>query len=302
MIGIMGASGFIGRTLADALAARGAPYAALVRQVPDAKGFPGDVTVRQMDLATDPAKVLGGVDTLILAGWASKPNTPGNTYETEIAGNVLPHIRLLEALRATDVAHLIFLSSGGAVYGNLGTDGAITEDRMPVPCIPYGYGKLMVEKAIEAIWAPSGRRFTILRPSNPVGPHQMMSAGVHGLFPSVIAAIAAGRMVQVYGDGSTVRDYFAADDLADLIVRAADQDRGNHTLNAASGTGLSINEVIAMCEAATGRRAEVAYHKDKMPVIAHNVLCNAQARDVFGWSPQRDIAGVAHQLAEAAHA
>ncbi len=70
---------------------------------------------------------------------------------------------------------------------------------------------------------PDGRRYTIIRPSNPVGLHQIQSVGVHGLFPSVLDAILHGRPVRIFGDGTTVRDYFAVEDLARLVL-AADAD------------------------------------------------------------------------------
>ncbi|MEL6617686.1 MAG: NAD-dependent epimerase/dehydratase family protein [Pseudomonadota bacterium] len=302
MMGVVGASGFIGRSVSDHLAATGTPYVALMRQ-PD--GLPADafrgagrVTTFSIGGAMD-MDAFDGITTLVLAGWATKPGSEHGGLPGEIALNVQPYTELLTDLRQTDVQHLIFLSSGGAVYGHVDQSERIAEDHLCHPNTPYGYGKLCVEKAIQGFWTGDGRRYTIIRPSNPVGLHQIQSVGVHGLFPSVLDAILNHRPVRIYGDGTTVRDYFAVEDLARL-VRAADQiDVGNTIVNASSGSGLSINQVVDICAQATGLTPERSMLTDRQPPIAYNVLDNTRAQTVFDWHPTRRVQEVAGDLAQA---
>ena len=302
MLGVVGASGFIGRSIADHLAATGTPYVALMRQ-PDA--LPTDAFVgaeRVTTFSIGGAMDMGafdGITTLVLAGWATKPGSEHGGLPGEIALNVQPHSELLTDLLQTDVRHLIFLSSGGAVYGHVDQTDRIAEDRLCHPNTPYGYGKLCVEKAIQGFWAGSGRRYTIIRPSNPVGLHQIQSVGVHGLFPSVLDAILHGRPVRIFGDGTTVRDYFAVEDLARLVLAADQVDVGNSIVNASSGSGLSINEVVDICAKATGLTPERSMLTDRQPPIAYNILDNSRARTVFDWAPTRPVQEVAAELARA---
>ncbi len=302
MFGIIGASGFIGRSMADFLNAGRIPYCAFLRKYDPAARvhFNGAKSVQCFEIGRDlnPEHFLG-IDTLLITAWATKPNTSGNSIEHEWQLNIQPHIQFLKSLLKTRVKHLIFLSSGGAVYGQASQPKNVSEHTQCRPCTPYGIGKLQIEKAIQRIWAAKGRRFTIIRPSNPVGRHQMRSVGQHGLFPSVIHAMIRGLPVHIFGDGHTVRDYFAVEDLISLIWAANEQDIGNQIVNASSGKGLSIKHVVDLCSAATSKIPQIIYHHDKQPAIDYNVLCNKRAANVFSWSPERPITEIARKLVNA---
>lgn len=300
MIGVLGASGFIGRSLTDRMGADGTDYVALLRDpnsVPP-EAFPNARRVTAFEIGGDMDPVaFDGIDTLLLATSATKPNLRYNGLVNEVQKNVLPHCQLLTALEETDVRHLIFLSSGGAVYGDVDQTDAIDESHPCHPCTPYGYGKLCIEAAIAAQWIGPGRRHTILRPSNPVGPYQMQSLGAHGLFPTVFHNIMHDQPVHVFGDGSTIRDYFSIHDLNDLILAvAADPGQANSVINASSGHGLSIADVIHTCAHALGKEPEIVYQPEKQPRIGFNVLSNTRAQTLFGWRPSRSVQDIARDL------
>lgn len=299
MFCVLGASGFIGRSMADYLVGQGVAYRALMRDpLAVTRGaFAGAHSIGAFEIGGDmDPGAFDGIDTVLVAGWATKPNVRGNSIANEVQKNILPHSQFLTMLFGTGVKHLIFLSSGGAVYGNADQNGPVSEDHKCEPVTPYGYGKLCIEKAVQGFWRGDGRRYTIIRPSNPVGRHQMLSVGVHGLFPSVTRALVRGEPVQVFGDGSTVRDYFAVEDLAALVLAVALQDKGNQVINASSGRGLSINQVIGLCAEATGEIPQLDFDPARQPVIGFNVLDNSRAHALFGWAPKRAISDVAHDL------
>lgn len=305
MIGVIGASGFIGRSLTDHLGAAGRAYAALLRdpRAPGRGAFAGASRVSAFEIGGDmDMGALEGVDTVVVATSATKPNLRFNGIVNEVQKNVLPHCQLFAALADTGVRHLIYLSSGGAVYGNIDQDRPITEATRRRPCTPYGYGKMCIETAIENIWqgeGPAGpRRYTIIRPSNPVGPHQMQSLGLHGLVPTVLYNIHHGLPVDVFGDGTTVRDYFSAHDLSRLITMVADSDpaTGSAVINASSGQGLSINQVIGICAAALGKTPRINAIPDKQPEIAYNVLDNGRAKSLFDWTPKHAIEDIVGEM------
>jgi UDP-glucose 4-epimerase len=300
VIGILGASGFIGRSVTDYLGARGHPYVALLRDpygAPDT-AFPNATHVHAFEVGGDMnLALLSGIKTLLITTSATKPNLRHNGLVNEVQKNVLTHCQLIDALKRSDVRHLIYLSSGGAVYGNVNRRDPIKESQPRHPCTHYGFGKMCIELAIETEWKGDGRRFTILRPSNPVGAHQLASLGAHGLFPTVIDRLLQGKPIQIFGDGETVRDYFAVEDLCDLIWRVATgRDRGNQVINAASGQGYSINQVVQSCADALGLTAKTAYRPDLAPEISFNVLSNEKARRLFDWRPQTDPSRIATTL------
>lgn len=290
MIGVLGASGFIGRSLADYLALQQHPYTLFLRQsrMANPPAFLGDPKIVPFDMGTDiNTDVFDNIDTLVLSTSATRPNMPLNNIENEILSNVLPHSQLFSQLRNSDVNHIIFLSSGGTIYGNVDQIQPITEDMPRKPCSPYGYGKLCIEAALENIWVGDGRRFTIIRAANPVGPHQLSSVGAHGLVTTTFHNIQNDKKIKIFGDGTTVRDYFSVNDLSRLIAIAADNKLHQSVIvNASSGKGLNINDVVELCATELGRRPRVEHDMTRQPKIQNNVLSNEKALEVFGWKPE----------------
>lgn len=288
MIGLVGASGFIGRTIVDDLCANGrAPRIFSRTAIAD---LPAQLDHRILSLddeAGGPSdgSEFAGLGSLILSVSATRPNSPGNNLSAELVRNVQPHVRLLERLRHTAVRTLVYLSSGGAIYGDRPDLSLIAEDSPLQPVDAYGFGKLSIEAAIRTLWVGGGRRYVIIRPANPVGMHQLRHAGQHGLVATALSRIAAGQPLRVLGDGGAVRDYFDASDLAVLVRRALDADPalGNQIVNAGSGMGLSILSVIDRCCQALNMPARLDRVAAEPPAVRNNVLNCSRAQEVFGW-------------------
>jgi UDP-glucose 4-epimerase len=311
VIGVIGSRGFLGRTVIDQLVAAGIAVRAYARPAagPVPAAVQAGVVCVPYDLTDsfDPA-AFDGIDTLILLASATRPNSPGNTALSELALNVTPHLTLFQGLKGTGVRHLIYLSSGGAVYGDRPSDTPVAEDEHCRPADPYGFGKLCIETALALIWQgdsteQAGRRATIIRPANPVGRHQLASVGAHGLVTTVLHHLRQGLPVTVQGDGAAVRDYFAATDLADLILRAAQQPpagpvagAGPVVVNAGSGRGLTILQVIDLCAAHLRVRADIRFNPGLSPVVRCNVLQTRRAKALFGWQPQRGLPDILAEL------
>lgn len=296
MIGIIGSNGFIGRSIVDRLVSEGLQLRAFLRQIPSDLQAGVNYTRFSLNDAFEPAN-FANIHTLVLAASASRPNSPGNTPLREFALNVTPQLQLLEQLKATTVRHIIYLSSGGAIYGDRGSDKPITEDEPCIPADAYGYGKLCIESALPMIWKGEGLRYSVVRPSNPIGKHQLASVGAHGLVTTVLHHLRNQLPIVVQGDGMAVRDYFSAQDLADLILAIIQSDlQGNVTVNAASGTGLSINQVIERCADFLNVRPDVRYNAAFRPAVRFNVLSNKRASDLFDWVPKRSLGDVMQEL------
>jgi UDP-glucose 4-epimerase len=305
MIGIIGASGFIGRSLAEHMAGENIPYNAYVRspQLIENNAFSGDHRLIGFEIGGDmDMSVFDGIETLVLSTSATKPNMQYNGLVNEVQKNVLPHCQLFTELLKTDVKHIIFLSSGGTIYGNVDQATPITEDMPRMPCSPYGYGKLCIESALENIWVGQERRYTIIRASNPVGFYQLASLGAHGLVTTTFYKILNDETISIFGDGTTVRDYFSVHDLTALILRISNHSYAESTIiNASSGKGLSINEVVDACATVLGKTPKIAQDLKKQPAIQYNVLSNDKAKQLFGWSPQLEIEEIIQELNTRVH-
>ena len=286
-LGIIGASGFIGRSLIHGLNIPETKIVKFYQKLGDPSN--GNETCRKLSIQHAKPADFKGIDSLILCASATNPITAGNNYLEETRKNVLPHIHLLNVLKETNIRHVIYLSSGGTVYGNQ-TRQPIDETCLINPLNPYGYGKVCIENAINAIWRDRGRRYTIIRPSNPVGRYQLQSLGAHGLVTTAYTKIKNGEVMTIHGDGSTVRDFFHVSDLCSLIDRILASNRESSVvINASSATGHSINQVIESLAHFLNIEPKLNYLPQKQPAIEKNVLCNKRACELFDWSPDRDI-------------
>ena len=115
-LGIIGASGFIGRSLVDGLNIPKTKIVKFYQKLGDPSN--GNDAVRKLSIEHAKPTDFKGIDSLILCASATNPITAGNNYLEETRKNVLPHIHLLNVLKETNIRHVIYLSSGGTVYGN----------------------------------------------------------------------------------------------------------------------------------------------------------------------------------------
>jgi len=181
------------------------------------------------------------------------------------------------------VGKVLFLSSGGAVYG-IPRRTPVAEDHPTDPICSYGITKLAVEKYLRLYQHLYGLDYVAIRAANPFGPGQRPNAeqGVVGVFAW---RILRGEKLVVWGDGSVVRDYFHVRDLARLCV-AALASPATGVFNAGSGTGRSLSELIVAMEERFGAKARVRYEPGRALDVPRIVLDISAARRTFGWEPQ----------------
>jgi UDP-glucose 4-epimerase len=133
-----------------------------------------------------------------------------------------------------------------------------------------------------------GRSVTILRPANAYGPGQQLKSGF-GLVRTMLEHIRRNTVLEVWGDGTAVRDYVYVDDVASACVRFVDQPGDNGSYNVGSGIGQSINELVRCVNAVCSRELQVAYRPARRSDVAQVVLDIAQLR-ATGWQPRIDLA------------
>ncbi len=233
-------------------------------------------------LAAMPA-LLSSADLICHLASSSIPATATADPVGDIERNLSSTIRLLEAMRASGNRRFMFMSSGGAVYGHpLRTPIAETHPLNPISA--YGITKLAVEKYVTMYETLYGFETLTIRPSNPYGPGQG-SLGQLGAVTTFVNKALAGERVDIFGDGSIVRDFIYVSDLTDLMLRALEAG-GRGVYNCGAGVGTSLNRLLAAIETALG----TPIARNHRPARAFDpraiVMEIERARGDFGWCPQ----------------
>jgi len=197
--------------------------------------------------------------------------------------NVLGTIALLEAARQAGVRKVLFVSSGGAVYGEQEVFPA-PETHPTWPVSPYGVSKRAGELYCHFFQAEYGLPFVAFRYANVYGPRQ----DPHG--EAGVVAIFSGRMlrgepVTVNGDGKQTRDYVYVGDVARMSLLALERE-GTGPVNIGTGRETDVNQLAAALLEVSGSRSEVRHGQAKAGEQRRSVVDIRRAAEVFGWKPE----------------
>lgn len=282
---VFGGNGFIGSHLVEALHRAG--HALRVVDVRDPRA---DLDWQGIDYRVgsmiDPIFVresLDGIDLVYHLASSTVPSTSNRHPIADVESNLIASLVLLQAMVEKGKRRIVFFSSGGTVYGNPSTL-PVAEDHPLTPISSYGVVKVAIERYLLMYQAMGALSPVILRPGNPYGPRQS-ATGIQGVIASFLAKVHAGQTLEVWGDGSIVRDYIYIADLVDLSIIAGVGDYCG-ILNAGSGRGTSIRDVIGSIQRITGRDVRVGYAPGRGFDVRELVLDVSRARRDLGWEPQ----------------
>lgn len=158
----------------------------------------------------------------------------------DVETNLLPTLDVLAMMVKYGVKDIVYISSGGAVYGT--RDNKPHEESDAVyPISSYGVVKVATEKYMMQYAQLYGLRPLILRLSNPYGPyHYSMKQGVINI---AIEKALGNKPLQIWGDGEGKKDYIYVEDFVDILFRLLDKGVSNQVINIGSGTLLSVNDI-----------------------------------------------------------
>lgn len=221
-------------------------------------------------------------DTLVYLASNSVPATFSSEPWREIGENVQPSIELFgRALKANPDLRIVYVSSGGTVYGS-GHTQPISESAPTAPVSAYGYGKVVIEEALRFLHRSEGLSYAILRVSNPVGRWQVNRN--QGIVSIAIRAARSGERVKLFDGGRTVRDFLAADDVADAILKASEaRSMAAETWNIGSGKARSIASVVELVADVTGRTINTEIGPARAVDVPYAVLDCRKAQEDLGW-------------------
>lgn len=205
---------------------------------------------------------------------------PGSSYEDykrEYKNVIFPSIELM-GLCAKKGIRFVYFSSGGTVYGNRNHVLPFVETDLMLPISYYGWSKQMMENSIHFMHRTAGLNYLILRPSNPYG-HGQNLYGKQGLVAVAIGKLLKDETIEVWGDGSAVRDYIYVDDLANVFAELIENNVHNTTLNVGSGRGYSVNDVLAFLKIVSGKELNIVYQNPRPVDVSNMVLDTSRLRD-----------------------
>lgn len=243
---ILGGSGFIGRNLIKRLISIPQIELTVFDRVPFPE-YDGGTSVNFVqsvfDEDCDFSNLTKNVDLIFHLISTSVPGTEQNATQ-ELIRNVIPSIRLFEAAATNNVKHMVFLSSGGTVYGIGDSNGTPNcETDMPQPINTYGLQKLEIEEALRFVSRTSAMTHQVIRLSNPYGPGQNPH-GPLGLVTKLVYQTLHHKQITIFGDGSVVRDFIYIDDAIQGILDIVRDGNRNDTYNLGTGVGISVQQVV----------------------------------------------------------
>jgi UDP-glucose 4-epimerase len=286
---VFGGGGFIGSTIADRLLKDGHELRIFERpRVPPYRDFlPGEkVEWVTGDLlsAHDVSDAVAGADAVLHLVSTTLPKNSNDDPIYDVETNVVASLQLLNAMVAHQVRKIVFISSGGTVYGNP-VYLPIDENHPTDPLVSYGITKLIIEKYLHVYESMHGIKAITLRVANPYGERQRIETaqGAVGVFlNNAIKDIP----LAIWGDGSVTRDYIHVSDVAEAFIQALQYGGSKRVFNISSGIGTSLNELIEMLEDVLGKSLNRHYFPGRPFDVPVSILCNKLACEELSWSPR----------------
>jgi UDP-glucose 4-epimerase len=214
--------------------------------------------------------------------------------------NLRGSINVIECARRFAVRKVIYISTGGAVYGE--PEYLPCDEKHPInPICPYGASKHTVEHYLYMYQVNYGLKYIVLRYSNVYGPRQSPhgEAGVVAIFTN---RMLSGDQVVINGDGEQLRDYVYVGDCARANIMALASDKSGTIYNLGTGKGTSVNEIFGALKNITAYPGEAVHGPAKVGETRHIYLDVRKAQRELGWQPLVNLeAGLrrvaAHQTA-----
>jgi UDP-glucose 4-epimerase len=285
---VTGGAGFIGSHVADAYLQEGHEVAVLDNL---STGFRRNVPTKAVFFETDILdsegvfRVFEEFQPEIVNHHAAQMDVRRSLIEPEFDArtNILGSLHLILASVSYAVKKFIYISTGGAVYGEP-KSLPVREDHPVNPECAYGISKHTVEHYLHLYRFLEGLDYTVLRYPNVYGPRQNPKgeAGVNAIF---IDQMLEGTIPTIYGDGEQLRDYVYVGDIVAANVAALTRGSGE-IVNIGSGTGVSVNQIVTVLARLLDFRESPKYAPARAGEIYKIYLDPTHAKEILGWKAQ----------------
>lgn len=289
---IFGGGGFIGSTIADQLLKEG--HSLRVFERPRVAPYRQFESHEQVEWVTgdfqskhDLQMAMEGTDGILHLVSTTLPKSSNDDPIYDIQTNVIATLNMLDIMVNLKMKKIVFISSGGTIYGRP-QYLPIPEVHPTVPEVSYGISKLAIEKYLYLYSQLHGIRPVTLRVANPYGERQRIETA-QGAIAAFISRAAAGKPIEIWGDGTVTRDYVYVQDLAEAFSKALAYEGNVQTFNVGSGAGTSLNLLVEHIEKILNRPIEKIYKPGRPFDVPVNFLdCSLAAREM-NWLPKYNL-------------
>jgi UDP-glucose 4-epimerase len=285
---VMGGFGFIGSEVCRALVSAGYPVRVFQKESSQPSRLGG--IVKQMEVVRgdqcSPDSVIEALKDAHTVVHLIHTTVPGSSMSRpgfDLQSNVVALTGWLSLLGQTSVKRVIYVSSGGAVYGVAKTL-PIREDHELNPICAYGITKMACEKFVAMYCKLAGVDYRILRPSNAYGEHQPTNRG-QGVVGVLNDRIAKGEPLEIWGSGRARRDYIHVHDIATAVTAAVDYSGDERIFNVSTGVGSSVLDLIDAFRKRVPDLPPAKHLPDRGFDVPDNVLDNSLLRRELNWKP-----------------
>lgn len=286
---LIGGSGFIGKNLADKLSKEDS---VIVADMVFNEMFVGNekISFRPLNFVetVDFTPYLGGVDTVVHLICTVLPCDGTDNINNEIRENIFPTIDLLESMVRCGVKSILFISSGGTVYGE-GKGKKQKESSLTQPICKYGAHKLMIEKYLHLYKIYHGINYKTIRLSNPYG-SKLSTNAKQGAVSIIARNIIDNKPITVWGNGHNVRDYIHIHDAVSGIIAVDGYCGNNMVFNIGSGIGHSINEIIEIIlKLLPNKNADIVYTPKRDCDVGESIMDISVIKRLTTWQPTIEL-------------
>ena len=286
---VLGGGGFLGSHLCEGLLAHG--HSVRIFDRPNLQ--------RYVRLATDPtvewvegdfcnseevSQAVPGCDVIYHLVSTTLPKSSNDNPVYDVDSNVIGSLNLFAAAYKSKVKKIVFVSSGGTVYG-VPEEIPIQEAHPTNPICSYGISKLTVEKYLELYRGLHGTDYCVLRLANPYGERQRIT-GAQGAVAVFLHKAVRNEEIEIWGNGDVVRDYVYVGDVVNAFLSVLENAGEPRIFNIGAGVGKSLNELLAAIEEVLGKPVIRKYLPGRSFDVPVNVLDISRAHRYLGWQPK----------------
>lgn len=202
-------------------------------------------------------------------------------FDAEV--NILGVLNVLSCAVKTNAKKFIFISSGGAIYGDA-AEIPTPETASSQPLSPYGLSKYTGERYVQLYSHLYTLPFTILRYANVYGPRQNPE-GEAGVIAIFIDKMLKGEQPVIFGDGEQTRDYICVGDVVAANILALHTGK-NQIFNIGTGKQTSVNTLFSLLQKQIGFAKKAQHGKEIPGEVRHGALAIDHAKQFLGWEPR----------------
>ena len=286
---VLGGGGFIGSNLCDRLLHLGYDIRIFERRlIKKYREFHATERVEWLEgdfiNSDDLMHAVEGCDVIVHLISTTLPKSSNDNPVYDVETNIIGTLNLLKYAINSKIKKIIFLSSGGTVYG-IPEYTPIKESHPLNPICSYGIGKMTIEKYLYLYHVLYELDYCVIRLANPFGMRQSVMT-TQGAIAVFLDKAIKNETIEIWGDGTVVRDYIYIHDAVDAMIKALDYSGDARIFNIGSGTGRSLNEIIDEIEGIIDIPVKRKYTQSRPLDVPVNILDIELAKTCLRWQPE----------------